>query len=131
MSKWYEWNALKELVTPEQYQESTLCKFVSQIGEKIIFEYDCYFLFSKTESQIGMFHFFYYIDGILLSKRYAVFYYGTHIEFKLNNYGVICYHLDDTYELKKNYTFIGNWRDGQEYLSKIIDKLRREDANKI
>jgi len=125
MSKWYEWDALQKLVTPEQYQESTLCKFVSQIEDKIVFEYDCYFRFAKTQNQIGYFYFFYYEAGILMSKRYIVFYYGTHTEIKLEHRIQIGYRpnvldLDD-------YTFIGNWKDGQEYLSKQILELGNAD----
>jgi hypothetical protein len=129
MSKWFEWDALQKLVTPEQYQEGTLCKCISQIEEKIIFEYDCYFRFAKTQNQIGYFYFYYNEAGILMMKRYIVFYYGTHIEIKLEQRLQIGYRLN-VLDLD-GYTFIGNWQDGQEYLSKQIDKLRREDGNKI
>jgi hypothetical protein len=130
MSKWYEWDALQKLVTPEQYQQGTFCKSVSKTENKTMYEYDCYFRFAKTENQIGYFDFYYYEDGLLLTKIYVVFYYGTHIEIKLHQYAQVGYNPAAKNRLD-GYTFIGNWRDGQEFLSKQIDKLRREDANQI
>lgn len=125
MSKWHHWDALKELVTPDNIQTGTLCKLLSTIENKTIYEYDCHFRFAFRENEIGRFEFYYVKDGITLMKRYDVLNYGTHLKMQLSSHGVVCFHLNNEANLESHH-FIGNWHDGQEYLSKQIEKLIKE-----
>lgn len=122
MSKWHHWDALKELVTADVIQQGTLCKLLQNIEDKNIYEYDCYFRFAFRENQIGYFQFYYYENSNLVVKLYSVLNYGTHLKIEFSEYaGVIC--KIDTEYFKNNLISIGNWHDGQEYLSKQIEKL--------
>ena len=132
MSKWHHWDALKELVTADVIQQGTLCKLLQNIEDKNIYEYDCYFRFAFRENKIGVFQFYYQRNGTLMIKSYCVFNYGTHLKIALDFSGGTFGDIDNDH-IFKNCTFIGNWHDGQEYLSKQIEKLKKENdnANKI
>jgi hypothetical protein len=108
MSKWFEWNALKELVTADVIQQGTLCKLLLNIEEKKIYEYDCWLWFEEV-------HYFYYNKiGYLELKCFDT------------NLLEIVEESDTSFwqvfTKSNEATFIGNWHDGQEYLLKKIKK---------
>lgn len=126
MSKWYNWDSLKELVTADIIQQGTLCKLLSTIEDRTIYEYDCYFRFRFKENQIGYLQFYYQKNGSLKIKSYSVFNYGTHLKIQLDFSGGVLGDIDNNHVIK-DYTFIGNWHDGQKYLSNQIEKLMQKN----
>ena len=89
---------------------NTLCQLITEINGVKIFEYDCWYFTN------GILYFYYDDFGVLSYKHYL----HTDNIFMSYSSGV-----NDLREYLKyvidNYTFIGNWHDGEQFL---LDKIK-------
>lgn len=100
---------------------NTLCQFITEIDDIEIYEYDCFMLDNADQMYLG-FVYFYYENGLLFSQK-CFWDFDLNVIIKFNHH----IELVKSSLLIKNPIFIGNWHDGEEYLSKQIEKLKKEN----
>lgn len=98
-----------------QIRIETLCDLITKIGDKEIYEYNCYI---DVENKPHIFTYFFYNKlGILEVRSY-----NLSRDNNKEDIGSINYALREQLESLLEMTFVGNLKDGIEYIREQISK---------